>query len=50
MNKVDLQLFRASLRAISNELSKLNEEVPKKVYDELSAMDNVIERNLKNAT
>ena len=50
MNKVDLQLFRASLRAISNELSKMNEDVPKKVYDELSAMDKIIERNLKNAT
>ena len=50
MNKVDLQLFKASLRAISNELSKLNEEVPQKVYAELSAMDCVIERNLRNAT
>lgn len=50
MTKIDLQLFRASLHAIENELSKMNEDVPKKVYDELSAMDKVIERNLNNAT
>ena len=49
MTKVDLQLFKTRIRVIVNELDKLNTEVPKKVYDEISAMETVIERNLNTA-
>ena len=50
MTKVDLQLFQASLRVIKHELEKTGIEVPKKVNDELQAMEQVIERNLNSAT
>ena len=47
LSKVDLQLFRASLRAISSELHSLPKgaPVPDSVFQELSCMDLVIERS-----
>ena len=50
LGKVDLQLFRASLRAISADLQALNpgDPIPKRVFDELSCMQLVIERSLNN--
>lgn len=49
MTKVDLQLFQASLRVITFELKQLHDDtIPKKVFDELSAMEVVIERDLPN--
>ena len=47
LSKVDLQLFRASLRAISAELHSLPKgaPVPDRVFQELSCMDMVIERD-----
>ena len=49
MSKIDLQLFQASLRAIVVELKQLHDSnIPQKVYDELSAMNLVIERDMQN--
>jgi hypothetical protein len=48
MTKVDIQLFQTSLRVVTSELEPFHNELPKKVYDELSAMETVIERELKN--
>ena len=49
MSKIDLQLFQASLHAISVELEQLHyDKIPKKVFDELSAMELVIERDMQN--
>ena len=47
LSKVDLQLFRASLRVISAELHSLpnGAPVPERVFQELSCMDLVIERD-----
>ncbi len=49
MSKVDLQLFKASIRVIREELEKSSNDVPKKVNDELSAMEHLIEQNLNTA-
>ena len=48
MQKVDMQLFQASIRAIRIELSKIESPIPAKIYAELSAMEHVIERNIAN--
>lgn len=48
MSKIDLQLFQTSLRVVAFELGKIHDVVPSKVFEELEAMDNVIERDLKN--
>ena len=49
MSKIDIQLFQASLHAINAELKKIDvNNIPQKVFDELSAMEQVIKRNLQN--
>lgn len=47
LNKVDLQLFRSSLRVISAELKALppGYSIPKRVFEELSCMEFVIKRS-----
>lgn len=48
MTKIDIQLFRASLRAVEVELKPLHESIPQRVFDELQAMELVIDRDLKD--
>lgn len=50
INRVDIQLFIASLHHISAELKSIQSvEIPKSVYAELSAIENVLTRDyLKN--
>lgn len=48
MTKIDIQLFRTSLRVVENELKPLHESIPQKVFDELQAMELVIDRDLKD--
>ena len=49
VSKIDLQLFQASLHVIDVELKRLHDDnIPQKVYDEISAMEQVIERNLQH--
>lgn len=47
LSKVDLQLFKASLQVISSELHSLPKgaPVPERVFQELSCMELVIERD-----
>jgi hypothetical protein len=48
LGKVDLQLFRASIRVISAELNSIPNStniIPKRVFEELSCMEMVIERD-----
>ena len=49
VSKIDLQLFQASLRIIDAELKKLHDDtIPQKVFDEIAAMELVIERDLQH--
>ena len=47
MTRGEVQVFIASLHVISSELSKVEAPIPPRVYAELSAMENVLKRELE---
>ena len=48
MTHGEVQAFIASLHAISSELAKIESPIPDRVYAELSAMENVLKRELED--
>lgn len=48
INRVDIQLFIASLHHISAELESLKDEIPSNVFIELDAIEKVLKRDYLN--
>lgn len=48
MTRGEIQVFIASLHVISSELAKVKSQIPDCVYAELSAMENVLKRELED--
>lgn len=48
MSRGEIQVFIASLHAIRDELAAVKDQVPEKVYAELSAMEIFLKRKLED--